>query len=668
MRTTFAASCANWISDQGLDGVDIDWEYPQATEQENFVALLQALRDALDAKGQENGKDYLLTIAGPAGEGNMGGYDFPSVAALVDWINIMGYDYYGSWNSITGFNAPLYEDPASPSSEKAVFNIDYTVSAYLNGGMSADKLVLGMPLYGRSWENVPDTDNGLYQSGQVGPATGTNGNWEGGLFDYWRIVELLQGDYTSNWNDSAQVPWLYGPNITSGLANGMFVSYDDIQSIGLKTDYLLEKSLGGAMFWELSGDVRDATASTSIVPYVAGKLGVENSEPAVVSNLLWHKKSTGKTACWDLNNNLQLEDTETENGWKMLLENASLTDPWWYVAFVDLDGAGSSVDGDAPDTAYLVFWANPETRMLQVWRLQEDYSLVSTEEGKGWENVSATAYPEGYELRGVIRNDKRNILFWQNQKQQVVWWKLDNQGLLPNTQQGSGWGFVSETTLSDQWTLLAPYTANGDLSLLWRGSVGDSGKQIVAWKLDDDLTLSNETEGEGWFQVAENVLPEGGWRYVDAGTFDGRDTLFWQNQQTRKVVYWRLGDDGRLLNTVEGSGWGFLSRDLSVSNTFLAMGLLDVEEESALIWLNTSNGLTAYWKLTGPGVLKNEDKNDGWGIISEATSSGSSQTRTGEYTETASTGTWKSEFQSWAATHFTPRLESELCLFCQPDE
>ncbi len=666
LRATFAASCAAWVSDQGLDGIDIDWEFPQASDKANFVALLQAVRDALDAKGQENGKEYLLTIAGPAGAGSMGGFDFPVVAALVDWINVMTYDYYGSWNTRTGFNAPLYEDSASPDTDKNMLNIVYTMNAYLNGGVPAGKLVLGMPLYGRSWENVPDTDNGLYQSGQAGPATGVNGNWEGGVFDYWRIVELLQGEYTSYWNDNAKVPWLYGPNITSGLGNGMFVSYDDRQSVGLKTDYLLSNSMGGAMFWELSGDVRDADASTSIVPYVAGKLGVKNNGPEVVSNLLWHKKSNGLTSCWDLNNNLQLEDTQTANGWKMLNQNCSLPDPWWYVAFVDLDGEGASVDGSVPATAYLVFWANPETRMLQVRRLQENYALVSEESGKGWEDVSASAYPSDYELRGVIRHQSSNILFWQNQNGQVVWWKLDNQGRLLNTEQGSGWGFVSDTTLAAHWTLLAPYVANGELSLLWRGNDGDSGKQIVAWKLDDALNLVSETEGEGWFRVADKVLPEGGWRFVDSGEFDGRSTLFWQNQESRKVVYWRLGDDGRLLDQTEGSGWGFLDRNLSIGRTYLAMGLLDAGEERALIWLDTSNGETLYWKLAGSGVLKNRDKNDGWGVIFEAESSGSSQAA--DASGTVSPASWKSEFQSWAETHFTPRLESEICLFCQPDD
>jgi chitinase len=287
-RAAFAASCAAWVSQQGMDGIDLDWEFPASSEKANFTALLQAVRQALLYQGQLDGKTYLLTVAAPAWTGSMGGFDIPAVAGVVDWINLMTYDYHGStWDSTTGFNAPLYADPDDPSPLKAALNIDWTVNAYLSGGAPAGKLTLGLPLYGRSWEAVADVNHGLYQTGQAGPNTGTDGNWQNGVFDYWRVLQLLSGgSYSRYWNSASLAPFLYGPNITVGLTGGLFLSYDDTQSVGEKLSYLKSKNLGGAMFWELSGDVRNAADPDSLVGLVAQTLLTAPVNPGALLLLL----------------------------------------------------------------------------------------------------------------------------------------------------------------------------------------------------------------------------------------------------------------------------------------------------------------------------------------------------------------------------------------------
>lgn len=287
-RAAFAASCAAWVSQQGMDGIDIDWEYPASSEQANFTALLQAVRQALLDQGQVDGKTYLLTVAAPAGSTGMEGFDIPAMAGIVDWFNLMTYNYHGStWDSTTGFNAPLYADPNDPSPQKATSNIDWTVNAYLSGGVPAGQLTLGLPLYGRSWEAVADVNHGLYQTGQAGPFTGTDGNWENGVFDYWRVLELIQGgSYSRYWNSASLAPFLYGPNITVGLTGGMFLSYDDTQSVGEKVNYLKSKGLGGAMFWELSGDVHNAADPDSLVGLVAKTLLASPFDPGALQILL----------------------------------------------------------------------------------------------------------------------------------------------------------------------------------------------------------------------------------------------------------------------------------------------------------------------------------------------------------------------------------------------
>jgi chitinase len=287
-RAVFAASCAAWVKEQGMDGIDIDWEFPVPSEKADFTALLQAVRQALLDQGQLDGKTYLLTVAAPAGPSSMAGYDIAALASIVDWFNLMTYDYHGStWDSTTGFNAPLYADPGDPSPQKATLNIDWTVNAYLSGGAPAGQLILGLPLYGRSWEVVADVNHGLYQTGQAGPNTGTNGNWENGVIDYWRVLQLAQGgSYSRYWNSGSLVPFLYGPNITVGLTGGMFLSYDDPQSVREKVSYLKSKNLGGAMFWELSGDVHNAADPDSLVGLVAQALLIAPVNPGVLLLLL----------------------------------------------------------------------------------------------------------------------------------------------------------------------------------------------------------------------------------------------------------------------------------------------------------------------------------------------------------------------------------------------
>jgi chitinase len=253
-RKTFADSCVSLMKTYGFDGIDIDWEYPvsgglqngRPEDKQNFTLLLQALNAALDTQGASDGRDYLLTIAGPAGQDKLANIEALKVAGTVDWINLMTYDYNGNWNSFTGHNAPLskptgYTGPAGLYAQA-------TVDAYLATGIPASKLVLGVPFYGRSWSKVGSTNNGLYQAGVTGPGT-----WEPGMLDYKDIVARYgtAAGYTRYWDASAQVPYLY--NKTAGV----FVSYDDPQSLQAKAQYAVQKGLGGAMIWELSADTTD---------------------------------------------------------------------------------------------------------------------------------------------------------------------------------------------------------------------------------------------------------------------------------------------------------------------------------------------------------------------------------------------------------------------------
>jgi chitinase len=161
------------------------------------------------------------------------------VTPLLDWFNLMTYDYYGAWSSATGFNAPLYPAAADP----AGLSVDTTVQAYLAAGVPADKLVLGLPFFGHGWQGVASVNNGLYQPFSA-PAQGTGK----GTFDFYALQDSRFITFTRYWDAEAQVPWLYDP------AQGIMISYDDVESLGLKSAYIHQNNLGGAMIWQIAAD------------------------------------------------------------------------------------------------------------------------------------------------------------------------------------------------------------------------------------------------------------------------------------------------------------------------------------------------------------------------------------------------------------------------------
>ncbi|CAH1211396.1 hypothetical protein PAECIP111892_03558 [Paenibacillus auburnensis] len=283
-REVFANSAVDFIRKYQMDGVDLDWEYPvsgglagnsyRAEDKQNYVLLLQKIREKLNAAGTADGKTYLLTIASGAGPAYIQNNNLSGIAAVVDWINIMTYDFNGSWNTTTGHNAPLYYDPAAASSgltEPANYNIDKAVTSYLSAGVPAGKLVLGMPFYGRGWGGAPSTNNGQYQ---VSAGISSTGTWEKGNYDFNDLEAnyINKNGYTRYWNNTSKVPYLYNPSTQT------YISYDDVESIGYKISYLKAKGLAGAMFWETSGD-RNKTLQNKLSAELGGTVVTPTPTP-----------------------------------------------------------------------------------------------------------------------------------------------------------------------------------------------------------------------------------------------------------------------------------------------------------------------------------------------------------------------------------------------------
>ncbi len=243
-----------------FDGFDIDWEYPavpgnvgnvvRPEDTQNFTGLLATFRHQLDALGEHTGKHYLLTAATSSGQDKYQKLQLGEIGRYLDWANILTYDMHGTWD-VTGPTdalAPLYADPNDPSTPPSnTYSVDHAVRDYIHAGFPANKIVLGMAIYGRGWTNVPNANNGLYQSDpNMQPAPGTTGPGT----ENFKVLESLSG-YTGYRDPITKAYWIF---------NGTtFWSFDDPTAVAVKMDYVKKLGLRGAFAWSLDGD--DATGT-----------------------------------------------------------------------------------------------------------------------------------------------------------------------------------------------------------------------------------------------------------------------------------------------------------------------------------------------------------------------------------------------------------------------
>jgi chitinase len=244
-RQAFTDSAMALLRRHDVDGLDVDWEYPtladagisaSPADRDNFTALLRSLRNALDAQGKTRQRHYLLTIA--AAEGRFAaGLDLPKISPLLDWINLMTYDFYGSATPTTGHSGALYPSSRRKGEGRSA---DEAVRYFVEAGVPAAKLHLGMAFYGRRFGDVQPAQQGLLQ-----PYAS-----DGGFISYRRIVDerLTEHGFERHWDDSAQAAWLWNPK------TAQMISYDDPQALRAKVEYVRRHGLGGVMFWEYRED------------------------------------------------------------------------------------------------------------------------------------------------------------------------------------------------------------------------------------------------------------------------------------------------------------------------------------------------------------------------------------------------------------------------------
>ncbi|MEM7549466.1 MAG: glycoside hydrolase family 18 protein [Bacteroidota bacterium] len=251
-RDKFANSALGYMIRNSIDGIDLDWEYPglpgnnnthRPEDGENYVKVLTLIREKLDSVSSITQQEYLLTIAGGANKGYIEQVDMKRISEQLDFVNLMTYDFHGGWEGKTGHHANMM--PSESDNNDYIYSMERAIKQYMEDGAPAEKIVIGVPFYGRWWKGVVPINNGLYQNA---------GNQYGTLnFNIIQDSLIRSKGYDVRWDSSSQAPYIWDHS------DSLFVSFETIKSLRLKTEYIKEQGLKGIMFWRLTGDDGELT-------------------------------------------------------------------------------------------------------------------------------------------------------------------------------------------------------------------------------------------------------------------------------------------------------------------------------------------------------------------------------------------------------------------------
>ncbi|CAM5589238.1 chitinase [Streptomyces narbonensis] len=237
----FAQSCYDLVEDPRwadvFDGIDLDWEYPNAcglTCDTSGAASFKNMMQAMRAKFGANNLVTAAVTADASAGGKIDAADYAGAAPYYDWLNVMTYDFFGAWaaQGPTAPHSPLTSYAGIP---QAGFNSAEAIAKFKAKGVPAKKLLLGIGFYGRGW-------TGVTQSAPGGTATGpAQGTYEQGIEDY----KVLKNSCPSNGTVAGTAYAHCGTN---------WWSYDTPATVNSKMSWAKNQGLGGAFFWEFSGD------------------------------------------------------------------------------------------------------------------------------------------------------------------------------------------------------------------------------------------------------------------------------------------------------------------------------------------------------------------------------------------------------------------------------
>ena len=227
------------IEDNDYDGIDLDWEYPD-TEQEipGFERLVRRFRQELDELGRKQGKAMVQTMAVSSNPGTLRWLKKEVLLETMDWLNVMTYDYAGTWTPYAGHNAPLFASSKQPGGtpRSTELTLEYLVK---ERGCHPTSWRWGFP----SMAGVSPWPSRMPQPGTPLPTDRAGGG------NYSNIDRLLKQGWTRRWDDETKNPWLIVADRSS------VIGYDDVESVSLKTDWTMKQGFRGVFFWQIGGDL-----------------------------------------------------------------------------------------------------------------------------------------------------------------------------------------------------------------------------------------------------------------------------------------------------------------------------------------------------------------------------------------------------------------------------
>jgi len=262
-RKTFVDSLSEFLDTYDFDGVDLDWEYPGQREgsdpehdKEDFSLLVKEMSEMLKPRGK------LFTAAvSPAKNTIESAYDLDFIEPYFDFLNVMTYDYHGWFpdHYFTGHNAPLYrrKEENFEGHPGWYFNVFDTLRVFLDAGFPKEKIVMGIPFYGRGFVLNDTEETGLYCGAHagipMGPYTGQDGIW-----GYQEIMQAINNQTLINLPDAKPHDWTivvddcyHAPYAFNGP---YWIGYDNEESVDIKAKFVNFMDIAGAFVWEIDTD------------------------------------------------------------------------------------------------------------------------------------------------------------------------------------------------------------------------------------------------------------------------------------------------------------------------------------------------------------------------------------------------------------------------------
>lgn len=238
-RVEFAHSVKVLEQRLGIDGLDLDWEYPSIEgypghkfspeDKPNFTTVVKTLRDSMPAS--------IITFAAGGFQKYLdSAVEWKEVMKYVDFVNLMTYDLVNGYSKLTGHHTPLYSNHAGMEST------DHAVQYLSRLGVPKNKMVIGAAFYGRVWKDVAPAHHGLYQAGTFKESI---------PYRKMNAIFSKSGGFKKFWDKGAQAPYGYNKKLHE------FITFDNKKSLILKTRYAKSQGLRGIMFWQITLDKQE---------------------------------------------------------------------------------------------------------------------------------------------------------------------------------------------------------------------------------------------------------------------------------------------------------------------------------------------------------------------------------------------------------------------------